>query len=123
MSRKVSIYPLLVALLVAAVLTSVALPLMASVVLGANPPEVLWTTTYDGSHGEGSAVAVDSSDCIIVVGRGSGHCGTYPIPERIPCVVVKYDSLGHELWYKSYHIGDECTFGVAVATDSLDNAL
>lgn len=81
---------------------------------------VLWNNVLGGSGtDEGLAVAVDSSDNIVVAGRtNSDGAGNYD------ALVAKYDASGSLLWAKTYGVGGiSPEYGYGVAVDSLDNII
>jgi hypothetical protein len=78
----------------------------------------LWNKSYNGGYfDEATAVAVDSSDNVIVTGR------SYLTPGSISqYLTIKYDSSGNQLWMANYTTNDvDAAFGVDV--DSQDNII
>ena len=81
-----------------------------------NSATINWYRTWGGSNAdEGFGVAVDSVDNIYLAGRTrSFGAGNWDM------VLVKYDSSGTQLWYRTWG-GSNDDYGHGVAVDSSDN--
>lgn len=92
-----------------------------------NPPEKLWNTTWGGTGMDDAlGLALDSSDNIYVVGKtnstsfSSLMLSQPPPPTISDMFLLKYDSSGHQEWYRTWG-GVEDDWGRSLVTDSSDN--
>jgi len=86
----------------------------------------VWTNRYNGLPNywdQASAVAVDSSNNVIVTGF-SVASGTYPFSLNYDYATIKYSSAGAPLWTNFYNgSGRLPDYATAVAVDSSNNVI
>ncbi|KAF0126240.1 MAG: cellulose-binding [Elusimicrobia bacterium] len=76
---------------------------------------VQWTKFFGGAANEnleGRAVALDASGNIYV----TGGKGSWDSPTKQDILVIKYDSAGNRLWYRTYDYSGENDNGYGIAT-------
>ena len=78
---------------------------------------LLWNTTWGGSDSDhGSVIALDASENVVITGRTNSYgAGNGDV------LVLKYDSSGNLLWYRTWG-GSDYDFGAGIALDGSGNA-